>query len=246
MTHEQTMQKLKDMRLHAMAEAWQEQERLDMCAHLSFADRLGLLVDAQWLDRKNGRYQRLVNQARFSNRQASLEDLDYAPDRKLNRQLILELASCNYIKHARNVVIMGATGAGKSYLAQALGRQACAHGLSTRYVTLPDLLDEMHMAQSVSIAEFQKIRKRYARYRLLIIDEWLTFPIDEKGTETLLRLLEQRSYNGSTMVVSQLDPAEWLDSIPLAVAAEAITDRIVSRAHRITIHGDESMRSRIS
>lgn len=245
MTNENTMELLRKLRLHAMVRAWKEQEALGTFDHLSFGERLGLLVDAQWIERSNGRYQRLMSQAHFVDSRAALQDLDYAPDRKLDRRLITELSTGNYIHHARNVVIMGATGAGKSFLAQALGRQACRQGFTARYVTLSQLLDELLMAREAGIAQFQKVRKQYIKYRLLIIDEWLMFPIDEAATQMLMQLIDQRCHNNATMIVSQLEPAEWLDNIPIAIAAEAITDRLATRAHRITIQGDTSMRIRV-
>ena len=154
----------------------------------------------------------------------------------------MELASCNYVPHAQNVIIVGATGAGKSYLAQALGQAACRRLISTKYIHLPDLLEELRMAKTRGHEAFVRLRKQYEKFELLIIDEWLLFPISKEDTEILLSLIDRRHNTHPTIVVSQFEPAEWLDQIPIAVAAEAITDRLSAKAYKITIQGTKSMR----
>jgi DNA replication protein DnaC len=166
----------------------------------------------------------------------------YNDDRQLDRNFILELASCNYIPHARNIIIVGPTGAGKSYLAQALGQAACRRLLSSRYVQLSDMLDELKMAQAKGIEAFDRVRKQFVKYRLLIIDEWLLFPVTEEDTKLLLWIIDRRHNNQPTIIVSQYEPAEWLEQMPSPVAAEAITDRLSAQAYKIIIKGNRSMR----
>ncbi len=154
----------------------------------------------------------------------------------------MELASCQYLRHARNINIFGATGAGKSYLGQALGQAACRLGIATRYIQLPELLDEFRIAESRGLEYLMKVRKQYTKAPLLIIDEWLLFKIDERDCKHLLGLIDRRHSKNSTMVISQFNPDEWIKQMPIQVAAEAITDRLTSQAYSIVIESKESMR----
>jgi len=131
---------------------------------------------------------------------------------------------------------------GKSFLAQALGQAACRRFLKTRYVQLPDLLDELKMARTKGVEAFNRLRKQFIKYDLLIIDEWLLFPISVEDTQLLLSLVDRRHNHQATIIASQFEPAEWLDQIPVPVAAEAITDRLCSQAYNIVIKGKKSMR----
>jgi len=246
MLTQETLNKLRQMKLNGLVEAYLDQERNNNYEAMSFEDRLGLLVDWEFTKRQHNRLDRLIKAAKFTDSTACIENIDYSPDRHLDRNLILELASCNYIPHARNIVINGATGAGKSYLAQALGISACRHHLPTRYFQLPDLLDELHLAKANEQEQFIKFKHQLAKIPLLIIDEWLLFPITEEETQMLLSIIDRRATTCSTIVVSQFEPAEWLDQIPIPVAAEAITDRIDAQSYHIVIQGKNSMRSKLS
>src|SRR5690606_12068114 len=143
----------------------------------------------------HSRLQRLIRSAKFQNTTACVEDISYEDNRKLDRHLILELASCNYIPHARNIIIVGPTGAGKSYLAQALGQSACRRFLTTRYVQLSDLLDELKLAKAKGDEAFHRLRKQFVKFDLLIIDEWLLFPITEEDAQMLLWIIDRRHNN---------------------------------------------------
>lgn len=243
MLNQETMNKLRHMKLTGMVEALQQQDNNPAYEEMGFQERLGLLVDWEFGKRQHSRLHRLISSARFQNASACVEDIRYGDDRKLDRPLILELAACNYIPHARNVIIVGPTGAGKSYLAQALGQSACRRHLTTRYVQLPDLLEELKLAREKGPEVFRRLRQQLVRVSLLIIDEWLLFPITEEDTQLLLWIIDRRSNNRSTIIASQFEPAEWLDQIPIPVAAEAITDRLSAKAYRIIIQGNRSMRS---
>lgn len=242
MLNHETVNKLKYMKLTGMAEALQEQNNDTAYQEMEFHDRLALLVDREFNKRQHSRLQRLISLARFENSSACVENIKYNDDRQLDRNFILELASCNYIPHAKNIIIVGPTGAGKSYLAQALGQAACRRLLSTRYIQLPDLLDELRMARAKGPEIFHRLRKQYLKYSLLVIDEWLLFPITEEDSQLLLSLIDRRHNHQATIVASQYEPAEWLDQIPIPVAAEAITDRLSSQAYKIIIKGKKSMR----
>ena len=210
---------------------------------MGFQERSGLLVDWEFTRRQHSRLQRLIHAAMFQNATACVEDIRYGDDRKLDCQLIPALASCKYTPHARDVLLVGPTGAGKSYLAQALGQSACRRFLSTRYVQLPDLLDELKLAKETSLESFHRLRKQFVKVNLLIIDEWLMFPISEEDTQLLLWIIDRRHNKQATIIASQYEPAEWLDQIPIAVAAEAITDRLSAQSYKIIIRGDRSTRS---
>ncbi|MGI6462177.1 MAG: IS21-like element helper ATPase IstB [Candidatus Scatomorpha sp.] len=238
----ETIEKLKRLRLPGFVEALEEQQQISSYQELSFEERLGLLVDRELDKRKSNRIKRLIRQAKFQNSEACIENIDYKPERHLRKQQILELASCQFIDHAKNINILGATGAGKSYLAQALGQAACRLGYSTRYVQLPDMLDELTIAKERGMESFTKLKQYYTKVRLLIIDEWLLFKISEEDCQTLLQIIDRRSSKNSTIVISQFSPDEWISQIPIQVAAEAITDRLTAQAYEIIIHSRESMR----
>lgn len=244
MINQEILNKLRHMKMHGFAEALEEQDNNHSYRELDFNERLNLLVDREFNKRQHVRLQRIISQAKFQYSQAAVENIIYEDDRRLDRNLILELASCNYVPHARNVIIVGATGAGKSYLAQALGISACRRLIKTRYIHLSDLLDEFRMAREKGIHELHKLRRHFEKYSLLIIDEWLLFSIDRDDTEVLLALIDRRNNIHPTIIVSQFEPAEWLDQIPIAVAAEAITDRLTAKSYKITIHGNQSMRTK--
>ncbi len=244
MLNNETMGKLRSMRLTGIADALEEQEENSGYREMEFGDRLGLLVDREFGRRRRNRLQRLVNGANFANSSACVEDIRYDDDRRLDRNLVLELASCNYVRHARNVVITGPTGAGKSYLTQALGQSACRQLSTVKYFQLPYMLEEFQMAGHKGLETYNRLLKQLVKVDLLILDDWLLFPVSEEDARLLLSLIDRRHNRKATIVASQYDPAEWLDQIPIAVAAEAITDRIASQAYRIVIGGSKSMRAK--
>ena len=244
MINQELINKLRYMKMHGFVEALEEQDTNHSFRELDFNERLNILVDREFNKRQHGRLERLINQAKFQSAQASVENIIYGDDRRLDRNLILELSSCNYIPHARNVIIVGATGAGKSYLAQALGISACRRLIKTRYIHLSDLLDEFRIAREQGTQKLLKLRRQFEKYSLLIIDEWLLFSINRDDTEVLLALIDRGHNVHPTIIVSQFEPDEWLDQIPIAVAAEAITDRLTAKSYKLTIHGEKSMRTK--
>jgi DNA replication protein DnaC len=169
MINEVTINKLYEMRLSAMAEAYRQQIQQNAMNDLSFSDRFGLLVDYEWDTRKNNRLKRLIHRADFPITGACMEDIEYRADRKLNKEQLLHLSTCSYITEKRNVIILGATGAGKTYLSCALGMAACRRFFSVKYVRLPDLLDELSVARGEGI--FRKVIHSYKNIDLLILDE---------------------------------------------------------------------------
>ncbi len=244
MLNHETTAKLRQMKLAGMVEAYEQQKSVSTAHSLSFDERLGLMVDQEWIRRQNNKMSVLLKKAGFIESSACIEDVDYTPDRKLDRQFILELASGNYINHARNIIITGATGAGKSFLAQAFGTTACRQKFTTRYVRLNDLVETLLIEKEKGLEAFQKARKAFEKITLLIIDEWLLFPITVDESKVLADLIDRRNRKSSTIIVSQFEPAEWIDQIPNPVAAEAITDRLKSNSYHVFIDGEISMRER--
>lgn len=240
MVNEETMFKLHEMKLSVMAASYRQQMQDNAMNKLSFDERFGLLVDTEWDARKNNRLKRLIQRADFPTSGACIEDIEYRSDRKLNREQIIQLSTCSYIAEKHNVIVLGATGAGKTYLGCALGMAACRHFYSVKYIRLPDLLDELAVARGEGI--FQKVMQGYKKIDLLILDEWLLIPITDSERRDLLEVVEARCGRCSTIFSSQFDPAGWQIKIGEGPLAEAILDRIVHDSYTIFIDGEESMR----
>jgi len=200
-----------------------------------------LIVDAEWASRKSNRLNRLIRSAEYALPGATVENIEYLPDRKLDKTLISRLASCAYVLEANNVIILGATGAGKTYLASALGMAANRNFYAVRYVRLPDLLSEL--AISRGDGTYRKIMKKYKQIKLLILDEYLLFPLKESEARDLLEIVEARHKVASTIFCSQFAVAGWYAKIGEPTLADAICDRIVHNSYTIKIDGD-SMRKR--
>lgn len=243
MLNEQTIEKLTELRLRPMARAFREQLGDPAMAGISFEDRFGMLVDRQWTDRKNGHINRLIKAATFKFPGACIENITYHPDRKLNKEQISMLATGKYISGKNNIIVMGASGAGKSYIGCALGISACRQLVKTRYIRLPELLDELFIARGEGT--YKKTLASYKKYPLLIFDEWLLSPLSDGQTADLFEIIESRYGEASTIFIAQAAPAGWYQMIGEGRIADAILDRIVHNSHEILIEGDVSMRERI-
>jgi DNA replication protein DnaC len=206
---------------------------------LSFEERLSILVDAEWSSRKSNRLQRLIRNASYSIPGASMEDVCCTPERQLDKAQLLRLASCSYIDKAHNVIILGATGTGKTYLSCALGVAANRNFFASKYIRLPDLLVEIALARGDG--SYRELMRKYKKIKLLILDEWLLYPLKESEARDLLELVEARSQVASTIFCSQFDVPGWHESLADPTLADAICDRIVYNSHTVTIKG-ESMR----
>ena len=235
MTKQVTIDKLVEMRLTAMADAFRSQDTDPSMRELSFEDRFGLLVDREYSSRKSNRLKRLIRKAEFDQPSASIADINYTSGRKLNKDLINRLAGCEYIADYRNIFITGATGCGKSYMACALGIEACKHYYNTKYVRLPDLLLDLKMARENN--NYKKIMAKYANPILLILDEWLLMKPTEAEQKDILELLHRRRKKSSTIFCSQYKQEGWYEQLggDASPLADAILDRIVHDGYIIDI-----------
>ena len=180
MTNQSTIDKLIEMLLTTMADAFRNQLDDPKFKEIPFEDRFGMLVDIEYSNRKNNRQKRLIRNAGFDQPEASIMDINYTSGRKINKDLINRIATCEYISEHRNLFIIGATGCGKTYMACAFGMEACKQYFNTRYVRLPDLLIDLEMARTDG--SYKKVMAKYANPVVLILDEWLLLkPIQNKG-----------------------------------------------------------------
>lgn len=237
-----TINKLNEMRLSAMAENFRVQLSDSSYNDLSFEERFGTMVDIEWARRKNNKLKRLITKADFRYSNACIENVEYHPDRKLDKAQITRLATCAYIHENHNIIIMGASGAGKTYLANAFGIAACRNYLTVKYIRLPDILDELLVARGEGV--YQKVMKQYKKVRLLILDEWLLTSLNETQSRDLLEIIEARHHSASTIFCSQFAPAGWHTKLGEGTLADAILDRIIHDSYSLMIDGEISMRER--
>lgn len=200
-----------------------------------------MTVDAEWSARKSNRLTRLIKNAGYDFPGACIEDIEYHPDRKLDKALITRLSTCNYIEDRHNIIIMGATGNGKTYISNAFGLAANRNFYTVKYVRLPELLGELAAARAEG--RCAKAVKLYKQTRLLIIDEWMLFPVTDTDARDILEIINARHKRASTIFCSQFAPDGWHDKVNDPAVADAICDRIVHDSYKIIIHGD-GMRKR--
>jgi DNA replication protein DnaC len=229
-----TIEKLHALHLSAMAQAFEQQRGSAPHAELHFEDRFGLLVDAEWTAREQRRLtQRLRNAClRYP---ASLEDVDFTTPRGLVRDVVLSLGTGAWIRDHHNLLITGPTGIGKSWLASAFVESACRHGFTATYVRAPRLLHEL--AVSRGDGSYARLLAKLAKLDLLAIDDWLLASLTDAERRDLLEVIEDRSERRSTLVASQLPPTAWHAAIGEPSVADAICDRLIHRAHKLTLKG---------
>lgn len=232
------LDKLSQLGLTGFRSALEAQRTSPHYADLSFEERLGLLVDVEVTRRDNSRLKRRITAAHFL-LPATLEDLDLTPSRGLNRPQLLQLAQGDWIEHNLNLLILGPTGAGKSFLACALGRAACQAGYKVRYERTSRLLQSLEMAHADG--SYPQLLRTLARTPLLIFDDWLRDPLSRSQARDLLEILDDRYGRSATMVITQVPVGDWHSRLPDPTLSDAILDRLIHNAYRLELQG-ESMR----
>jgi DNA replication protein DnaC len=235
MLKEPTLEQLAGLKLHALARAWQGQQEDPAMGDLGFDERLGLLVDAEWTDRQNKRLDRLLRAAKLRLTGACLEDIEYAGERKLDKAVLRQLATGRWIEARYNVVITGATGVGKTYLACALAQQACRLGYRTLYRRAPRLFDELKLARADGT--YTRLLARFAKVDVLVLDDWGLVTVKDVERRDILEIMEDRHGLRSTIWTSQIPVAQWHDQIGDPTIADAICDRLLHNAQRIVLQG---------
>ena len=238
MNNTQTLTKMREMRLAAMAQTHQRNIENQQHNELTHDEYLALLVDYEWEHRQNKRIERLTTQARFR-QQANITDIDYQPERNLDKNMFSRLANLGFIAQKENVIITGASGTGKSFLAQALGQEACQTGNKVIYTITSRMFNRLKLAKAdgTYLAELKKITNA----KVLVLDDFGLQSFDIQARESLMDIIDDRYSTSSTIVVSQIPVSKWYDLIGEGTLADAILDRLVHSSHRIELKG-ESMR----
>jgi DNA replication protein DnaC len=238
MLNEHTIDKLYAMKLNGMAEAFKEQLQQPDFSDLAFEERFSLLVDRQWTWKEDRRMKRLLGNANLKIN-GCVEDIDYRAPRGLEKSVILQLAACDWIRQAHNVIITGPTGVGKTYLACALANRACRMGFPTFYIRIPKLFQSL--AVSRVDGSYPKIMKKLTKSKVLILDDLGLAPMNAQERRDLLEVIEDRHGLASTIVAAQLPIENWHENIRDPTIADAVLDRLVHNAYKLNLKG-ESMR----
>jgi len=229
------LDKLTQLRLPAFRAALEEQLHNPQYTDLPFEDRLGLLIDRECIRRDNNRLQRRLRAARLP-LPATVEDLDLSPSRGIDRRLVLQLAQGEWINQHLNILVLGPTGVGKSFLACALAHSVCRHNFTVRYQRTSRLLHQITLAHADG--SYAKLLDTFARTQLLVLDDWLRDPLTRSQSQDLLEILDDRYDRSSTMVATQVPVAEWHARFPDPTIGDAILDRLVHNAYRLNLKGE--------
>ena len=234
MTINETIHKLNEMKLHTLARSLREMLDLPPDKQLSFEEKLALLVDQEWTERENRKVARRVKEARLSTRAAPEEVLCDAA-RGLEKASLRELTTCQWVRSHHNLVVVGATGVGKSFLANAIAQAACRQGFRALFVRVSRLLEQLAIARAS--ADYTATLARMAKIDVLVLDDFLLAPLKDIERRDLLEVLEDRYGNSSTVVTSQVPTKTWHEMLADPTIADALCDRLVHNAHVISLKG---------
>ena len=239
MLNQPTLERMHAMKMSAMAETLEQQQSSRSYGKLSFEERLGMLIDAEYAARQQRKLTRRLQRAKLRQPGACIEDIDFKTRRGLNRRVLMALSRCDWIRDALNVVITGPTGTGKTYLACALANKACRADLSAYYVRAAQLPQQM--AISRGDGSYPRLLKRLTRTRLLVIDDWLLTPFTDMERRDILEVIEDRHERAATLIASQLPISAWHAALGEPTLADSICDRLIHAAHKLELTG-RSMR----
>jgi DNA replication protein DnaC len=238
----QTAEKLRSMRLPVMAAEYLRQSESPEMASLDFDERMGMLADSEWLSRENNKIKKLVKDANLRVSDACFANIDYRASRKLNRQSIARLTDFAWVNETRNIIITGATGTGKTWLASAFGKEACRMGFRTQYYRTGRLINNLILAMGSGTID--KVLAKLVKAEVLILDDWGLNTITPSESRLLHEVFEDRIGQRSTIIAAQLPVSKWHDLFEDKTVADAVLDRVVNNAYRLELHG-QSMRVKI-
>lgn len=241
--NETTLSKMKQMKLYGMHRAFKTAIETGKMDDYTLDEFTAMLSDAEWDDRQNRRIARGIKNARFRYN-ASMEKMVYDPARNIDKTRLIRLAECSFIEKAEDILITGSTGTGKSYVATALGYQACIDGYRVNYFSTAKLFSRLKMAKADG--SYLKEMAKLERQHLLILDDFGLQALDAPNRLSLLEIIEDRHNKGSVIITSQLPVDQWYEIIGEKTVADAIMDRVVHSAHRIELKGESMRRKRIN
>ena len=244
MLREPTIEKLHAMRLRVMASTWLDQDRSPDTIALPFDERLAMLVDAEMLARENARLVKNLKDAKLRIADACMEGIDFPRSREVDKAVVRTLATCRWISEHQIVIVTGATGTGKSYIACALAHQACRKGLRAMYRRVPRLFDELRLARADG--SYPRLLARIAKIDLIVLDDFAIAPLTDESRRDLLEILEDRYGLRATVFTSQLEPDLWHDYLADPTVADAICDRVLHGAHKLALKGPSRRKTKVS
>lgn len=235
-----TLDKLKELKMQGMARAFEEQLAAPSEYNpLSFEERLSLMVDREAVERENRRLQARLKKAKFREKEACMEDIDFSHARGLDRLFIKSLSTCRWVKEKYNILITGPTGVGKSYISCSIAHKACLEGYSAVYERASKFFSELILAKGDG--RYSKLLNRIAKTNVLIIDDWGLTKLNEQNRNDFLEIIEERHQLQATIITSQLPLENWHEAFGNATIADAIMDRLINNSYKINLKG-ESMR----
>lgn len=236
-----TLQKMNAMKLAGMVESFEHQLRSSQYTELSFEERVGVMVDHEWTVRENRKLARRLRAAKLRHA-GSLENVNFKAPRGLNRQQVLTLGSGAWVEAHHNLIVIGPTGIGKSYLSCAFVERACRRGFNAQYTRAPRLLHELAVGRGDG--SYTRLLTRLAKLDLLAVDDWLLAPLKESERRDLMEVIEDRTERASTLIATQLPIKDWHAVIGDPNQADALCDRLLHNAHRIELKGPSMRQTR--